>query len=437
MDDIFLNGVFRAVKPTTNIYPTSNIDYDILYQEEKNRKIAKEQTLIATREREKREFIENDHRIKDNKTYRGIIENARLRAVNEVNDKIGDVLVAEVFASIYIRALPHDKYFIEEHQNIFKTIAKRYSDYIGGFNNLYKKVNENKSPFLRGVYNIINESKKKIVKERNIKSTTLMNEDDIREIIQPKPTDEEREELLKKIDELGADELAELVNNKIINVVKDEKQRQKSEMEMQTVIKSEVEDEGDEATSTVYGDSGETESTDDTSKSDEKSTDENKEDEDTKDEEAKESWKAYNRKKLLEKYDPINKNMVYDRDVLHFQNFFFHIMESCYKDKLRNSVEEWSKPQAQKLRKAANKSPINANNILNPKDDDTKEDIRTSAKSDPDVIGENHDMPYISLNDVYNEAITEYTLYETAYTMKLINITAHDVSEQIKWLMNN
>ena len=443
MDDIFSNGVYRRVKPTSGLYPTPNIDYDKLYQENKNIKIAKENAILA-----KKHQIENQKKLKEMhnreiNSYRPLIENCRLNAINDLSNKIGDYLTAEAFASIYIKALPHDEYFVNEHYDTFRTVAMKYSDYIGGFNNLYQKAFETKSPFLRGMYNIINEAKKKIVKDRNIKSSTLMNEDDIREIIQPKPTDEERNELLKKIDELGADELAELVNNKIINVVKDEKQRQKTEMEMQTVIKSEVEDsDAEEPTSTVYGDSDSDTASDnavgDEGGEQESSTEDSTDKEDkTKEDDTKETKESYiTRRKLLEDYDPINKTMIYDRDVLHHQNFFFSIMEACYRDmmELHVSKEAWSKPKGQNLRKAANKSPLNASNIVNPEKDDKEKDIKSLSKSDPDVIGEAIDFPDIKIEDVYNEALTEYALYETAYTMKLINVTAHDVAEQIKWL---
>lgn len=435
MDDIFSNGVYRKVKPTMKLYPTPNIDYDKLYLEQKNLKIAKENAIKAKKE----EAIRKDRlkQIRDNdiKTYRPLIENAKLVAINELSSKIGDYLMGEAFARIYIKALPHDKEFVNEHHNVFRTIAMRYSDYIGGYDNLYKRSMETNSPFLRKLYNVITEAKKRIVKDRNIKSSNLMSEDDIREIIQPKPTDEERNEILKKIDELGADELAELVNNKIINVVKDEKQRQKTEMEMQTVIKSEVEDsDSEEPTSTVYGETPEDGSIGDEGgkeeSSTEDSTDDNKEDE-TKD--TKESF--ISRKNLIRQYDPINKNMIYDKDVLHHQNFFFTIMEACYKDRIKLNVNEaWSKPKAQKLRKDANKNPLNASNIINPEKDDKEKDIRELSKSDPNVIAESVDISNINIDDIYNEAITEYALYETAYTMKLINITAHDVAEQIKYL---
>ena len=278
-----------------------------------------------------------------------------------------------------------------------------------------------------------------------------MSEEEVREMIHPRPTDEEREEILRKIDELGADELAELVNSKVIKVVTDERIRQKTDMEFQTILKSEVEEDPTEKpTASVpmdFSESNTTSPTDSTAKTtsetdissatDDTTTEETEEDKKA----AKEAYIAAMVNHTMEAYDPVTKTLNYNRDNSVRQSLFFHIMESVARDMVleaidtpKKTTEAWAKPQAMKMRKDENKSALNVSNLIT--QDKGDDQIENVSKSDPEVLAENMEVPEIDGKTVWHEALTQYTLFETAYTMKLIEITPHDVSEEIERLVN-
>ena len=55
-------------------------------------------------------------------------------------------------------------------------------------------------------------------------------------MIAPQLDDEERNTILVKMDKLGSDELAEMISNKVIDVVRDEQQREKDQAELQNAM---------------------------------------------------------------------------------------------------------------------------------------------------------------------------------------------------------
>ena len=86
------------------------------------------------------------------------------------------------------------------------------------------------------------ETAKKIKANKKKKVANAMTENEVKEMIMPKINDEERDQIINNINNLGTDELSDLVREKIINVVKDEHQREKEEREFRTVLKNDIQD---------------------------------------------------------------------------------------------------------------------------------------------------------------------------------------------------
>jgi hypothetical protein len=155
---------------------------------------------------------------------------------------VPDQLVAEGFAHIYVKACNgiHDSEYVAEHFKAFNDMAHMYIRKLGGIKYLKEQAAKVNSPFLTGFYNICVEAAKNITKEKSKEMVRAMTEDEALEILNGAIGEKDKNELIEKIDDLGADQLAELIKNKVVNVVRDEQIRERDEREMRTVLKNDL-----------------------------------------------------------------------------------------------------------------------------------------------------------------------------------------------------
>ena len=364
-----------------------------------------------------------------------LLQNAQNVALNRVVKEAPDMLLSEAFGYIYTQCLPHNKSYVLENYKNFSKMAEMYMRKLGGFK-AFKRIAENtQSPFLLDMTRYISEASKSLIKDRTKKALNCLTEKQVQEIIQPTPTDEEREKLIQKIDTLGVDELADLVNHKVLKVVNDERVREKDEVEFKTILKNDLSD----PSLTVDGDAGDAENLDD--KTDIEEDDETRDDENrgkAKLDKKKNVKEAFSLEATLAKWDPVHFNFGYT-PANEQQTLFKAMLTNITKGMILESVDPHHK-RADASRVINN--PLNLNIFFEfmkadrpvsdfPYAEPEQEHVTESTEP---VIGTS--VPSIDKNRIYSEALTQYTLLELAHTMRLIDVNMVTVAEQSKFLLN-
>lgn len=489
-----------------------SVDLKALYERDKALEQAKinKKNYVASMEKWDKER-ENEEANQNRFNYLRT-EQVKIAALESARKKIEDKVLSETFSDIYIKSLPLDKEFIQENLTTLKDFGFMYIRKLGGMDYLKKRVMESQTPlvFLNNMYNVCMEQAKKMTKKRAKKVMNSDNSLDLLHEITDKPCDEdESREILKNIDTLGADELAELVKYKIVNVVKDEKNREKEEREFRTVIKNELLDTtnissnkndeespkdtefktGDELEDVEKTDSSEipdagkpdtkikkksikgfdsselkTEK-DDIDKENKKASKAAKEkgiETDEMDEEEKDIEKDKKKKKgstkenwlydmslqeSIESYNP--STMVFDYDKNNIpKSLMASIGINIFKTMLKGENGNNSQVMENTSIKNSNntKNSIVMENPLNldvfatylQNGDDSIHTLQTSDISDPYINGDSEsNCISIDTHSILTESIIQYGLLETAYTMKLIDVTPATVREQANYLLNS
>ena len=499
-------GMITTLKKNKNEnYVESPIDLKALYDKDKaiieSRKMRKEQ-IAAMENWDKGRNREEETKNMFLSQYTNRIKVGTIEAASKT---IADRVLSETFANIYVKALPLDKEFVTENIDHLKDFAYMYIRKLGGMDYLKKRVTEAKSPFLDKLYRVCLEQSNKMSRSRAKKVMSQNSTDMLHEIIEKPCTDEENKQILKNIDTLGADELAELVKQKIINVVKDEKMREREEREFRTVIKNdlldtspgspveneisgkeELPDTGDRVEDMSNDDMKST--PDDAAKPDtsvkknpggsgfnpdkiqkkekqdmvdkeekkvdkkakdiEQDADVNDTDDELKDKKKDKKGKDLTKEgailvnqnltleQILESYNPVDRTLTRNEDKMP-KSFLFSIASSVMKNMITDvsvteskSVEMKNNPRY----KAVMENPLNldvfATYLQN--GDDSINTLEQAPISEPNVIGSDK----IDTGAIITESVIQYGLLETAYTMKLINVTPAMVKEQADYLMS-
>jgi hypothetical protein len=232
--------VYRTVKSEVRTYGPCPIDLKQLALDQATlesmraaeAKQAEVEKRVAAQMEQQRKWDLNNSRF--------FLENAKHAVYQKAAIDIPNILAAEAFSSIYIKALPHDRDYVLEKYQAFKNMGAMYMRKIGGINGLKKAAESSNSPFLKGMYRAIMEVAKEAVKRVTSDGHKCLTEEEVKEMIAPRPTDDERNKLINKIDELGSDELAELVNSKVIKVVTDERRAEQTAKQLDTVILGDI-----------------------------------------------------------------------------------------------------------------------------------------------------------------------------------------------------
>ncbi len=405
--------------------------------------------------------------------------------------QIPDRIVAEGFAHIYYKAcsLIHDPEYTAEHYSAFHDMARMYIRKLGGMKYLKEQCARVNSPFMTKFCDICTEAAKKITTEKSKELVRAMTEDEALEILNGSIGEKDKNDLIEKIDDLGADQLAELIKNKVVNVVRDEQIRERDEREMRTVLKNDlisgdggvsdvsgedddavveekkgkskksdeedaasedlpegdVEPEGEEEEEKSSKKKGKKKESDD--KGEEDLGDESEEDEEGGEETDDASGKKSKKKKeakeslasVLSRWDPVNEELTYDPN-RRSKSLFFAINVAISRDMLKSAhVTEGAsltKVQEKKTPKAVLENPLNLDifNVYLKDNQDGFKDIDESIPHEPQSIGSTD--PIIDPSSVMSEALIQYTLLEAAHTMKLITVSKAQVKQQADYLLN-
>ena len=377
----------------------TTLDFNALrkQQVERDQMLAEAAKLENERLNEEKIAYERDAALKAN--HRALMKNYRGAGINALAASIPNAILAECFNTVFVKSLPHDTDYVDENIKTIKNMGAMYVKKIGGVKALAESANRTNSPFLRALLEFCNEFSQAIIMERVKEINEAETEEEIKEMISPQLNDEERNTILVKMDKLGSDELAEMISNKVIDVVRDEQQREKDQAEiLDTMEKDMNEDPND-----VKVDDREDTTADDVAEA---------------------------AKHVAETYNPLTRTFNYDKKDTN-KSFFFSLMQGIATKVLKESTQtESTKVETPQV---LLENPLNLN-IFDVYMQDKNEDLDDLRRMDMTDTGEIARTTSLDKDFILSEALLQYTMFETAHTMKLVNITLDDIRQQADYM---
>lgn len=377
----------------------TTLDFNALRKQqiERDQMLAEAAKLENERLNEEKVAYERDAALKAN--HRALMKNYRGAGINTLAATIPNAVLAECFNAVFVKALPHDKDYVSENIATIKNFGAMYIKKIGGVKTLAESANRTNSPFLRALLEFCNEFSQAIIMERVKEINEAESEEEIKEMISPQLNDEERQTILVKMDKLGSDELAEMISNKVIDVVRDEQQREKDQAEILDTMEKDMNDDG----SNVEVDDREDTSSDDVAEA---------------------------AKHVAETYNPLTRTFNYAKKDNN-KSFFFSLMQGIATKVLKESTQtESTNVQTPQV---LLENPLNLN-VFDIYMQDKNEDLDDLRRMDMTDNGEIARTTSLDKDFVLSEALLQYTMFETAHTMKLVNITLDDIRQQADYM---
>jgi len=377
----------------------TTLDFNALrkQQVERDQMLAEAAKLENERLNEEKIAYERDAALKAN--HRALMKNYRGAGINALAASIPNAILAECFNTVFVKALPHDTDYVDENINTIKNMGAMYVKKIGGMKALAESANRTNSPFLRALLEFCNEFSQAIIMERVKEINEAETEEEIKEMISPQLNDEERNTILVKMDKLGSDELAEMISNKVIDVVRDEQQREKDQAEILDTMEKDM----NEDPNAVEVDDREDTTADDVAEA---------------------------AKHVAESYNPLTRTFNYDKKDTN-KSFFFSLMQGIATKVLKESTQTESTHV--ETPKVLLENPLNLN-IFDVYMQDKNEDLDDLRRMDMTDTGEIARTTSLDKDFILSEALLQYTMFETAHTMKLVNITLDDIRQQADYM---
>lgn len=377
----------------------TTLDFNALrkQQVERDQMLAEAAKLENERLNEEKIAYERDAALKAN--HRALMKNYRGAGINALAASIPNAILAECFNTVFVKALPHDTDYVDENIKTIKNMGAMYVKKIGGVKALAESANRTNSPFLRALLEFCNEFSQAIIMERVKEINEAETEEEIKEMISPQLNDEERNTILVKMDKLGSDELAEMISNKVIDVVRDEQQREKDQAEILDTMEKDM----NEDPNAVEVDDREDTTADDVAEA---------------------------AKHVAETYNPLTRTFNYDKKDTN-KSFFFSLMQGIATKVLKESTQTES--TTIETPKVLLENPLNLN-IFDVYMQDKNEDLDDLRRMDMTDTGEIARTTSLDKDFILSEALLQYTMFETAHTMKLVNITLDDIRQQADYM---
>lgn len=377
----------------------TTLDFNALrkQQVERDQMLAEAAKLENERLNEEKIAYERDAALKAN--HRALMKNYRGAGINALAASIPNAILAECFNTVFVKALPHDTDYVDENIKTIKNMGAMYVKKIGGVKALAESANRTNSPFLRALLEFCNEFSQAIIMERVKEINEAETEEEIKEMISPQLNDEERNTILVKMDKLGSDELAEMISNKVIDVVRDEQQREKDQAEILDTMEKDM----NEDPNAVEVDDREDTTADDVAEA---------------------------AKHVAETYNPLTRTFNYDKKDTN-KSFFFSLMQGIATKVLKESTQTES--TTVETPQVLLENPLNLN-IFDVYMQDKNEDLDDLRRMDMTDTGEIARTTSLDKDFILSEALLQYTMFETAHTMKLVNITLDDIRQQADYM---
>lgn len=344
-----------------------------------------------------------------------VFEGLKRRIGEELSRYVPILVMNEFFSRVVINALPHDEEYIEECRESIITVNKVYLHHLGGLKYLKEQAQKTNSSLLNKLYRLVKENTDIVLKDKLDELHAARTEDEVNAVLRNGITADQAEKIDNDIDSLDPEEIAELVQNKVLDVVKDESRRQAEDNAFKASLQQRAADYKDQANKELNPGVTDANAADN---DEEFNSDEGQEvqEEEPKTESAK--LAAY----------------LVDPTVLHETSLFNSLMVRNYRDMIKAVSESEeitnisNQPQTvPKVPLQVATSPLNLNMFdvyLNDYQDDLKhvDNLRIANKK-PLAGSETR----IDVEDVLAESLIQYTMLESAMTIKLITPTVKEV----------
>lgn len=381
---------------------------------------------IAEKEQYKRTLEAHNKSIVDQYS----LERAKLKCISRLGRLYPNLIMSEAYAMIVSNSLPHDEEFVQENFSSILANEFIYLHNIGGYQLLKKKAFSENSNFLKKMYRIVTENSKDILERKIHEIQKAKDTSELHNVSVMDLTDEEHGKVSKDLSTLTPDELTNLINKKVVQVVKDESDREKKNKEYIDNIKEAVaEKEKKDAEKAKAKEKAKDEDEDE----EEDTTEEEPADEDKKEpEKAEESNLSAMAK--LSKY-------ILNRGEIGKTSLFGAMMyrNTKYFGKLKSVMED-----AVDDKQIVYTSPLNMNTIdIYLKDtsgDLANIDFLKTTITDPlggdDVRLDESDIDLNnSFESILSETIVQYTMLEAVVTTKLVSVSRDEIKEFTRLVM--
>lgn len=430
-------GFYRTVVRRTPGLGVTKVDFIELERKQKEKREAALESARLSKELDEIKSRKEKEEQTQYVGYRSYLKSFQAHVSNKLHKAMPEMVLQECFNYIYSKSLVHDPYFVHENRHRIHNMGVMYIHKLGGMNGLKKAISKTNSPFLMEMYQFAENYGRDLALEKFNKTNKQdIDEEELREIIDPTLTEDQRDDIHAKMDRMGADELANIVSNKVVDVVRDEQQREKDLADTEKHMVSDMKGEDEETesedspvvTDELDGTEEEQEMPDDVANDKNTATD-TETPEEPKDATTKESFA------LLEHYNPLTKRFDYDKSKPN-RTFFYSLMCGITNRIIRESTME-STTATQKnefIPKVVLESPLNIN-VFDTYIQDKNEDLYDLSKMDMADRAVIASTSQLDKDFILSEALLQYTLFETAYTMKLIDVNSAMIQQQSNFLM--
>ena len=196
--------------------------------------------IIQGPETQKPELSEGEKLYRETRIQNAINNNNKAVVLKDMRNNILNGVFENVMTDIYYNALYLDDNFKEFNSSIITESVHKFLDEKGGYKYLVDGYNRTKSPLLKSIMNICEESAAEIA-DRKIKECNDK-EKDLNDIKIFNMTNDEKNKLDYNKDSIGIDQISNKIKDKILDVVKDEKKREAEHEELMEEIENQLSD---------------------------------------------------------------------------------------------------------------------------------------------------------------------------------------------------
>lgn len=175
----------------------------------------------------------------DNRVQRSTNERLKAKAVDRIYMEGKNVLFKDFFSTLVVESLVFDEDALRERESAIRTVVEAYIEEEGGFEFLTEAISKHPEiVFLQTMKEVCESTAKKVSqrKRREMEKNPDLDPSSINFTLD----EDEKKDYEYKKEEASLPEISELVKNKVLTVVKDEKQRAKEQKDMQEAIEAEV-----------------------------------------------------------------------------------------------------------------------------------------------------------------------------------------------------
>lgn len=237
MSNIFQNVTLSVEKAPTVKFSKERLMSDIALANLKLRELQEQQSIDELNEEfEQLEIVAESKNLAASIAERQLNESRFDKKISTISETAKSLILKDIVFELYYKSLILDEDFLLEHAHDVRKIVDDYIDTNGGYSLLEKSISTSKSLYLNKVKNVIDTVTLEVCK-RKLTDTS----EDIK-LIDFDLSDKEKSDLDYAKQDLSIDQISELVKDKVLTVIKDEKKQQELEADIVETIEGELKD---------------------------------------------------------------------------------------------------------------------------------------------------------------------------------------------------